>query len=368
MKAGFAFVVVVFIVILAFQNCSQLLNESRSDNLVAVPTAQLLLLEDQEGTGSAALTGAGNSLLTGAFVRQQNQVLRVGEASAWDSHGVYNPVIVLTTSGETYRDLDGFYYMYYTGNDGSGGTDYDATGLAVSLDLVNWEKLSINGPVLPRGEPGTIDAGDASAVTVLHDGVMFHMWHEANATPPGDNSGDYVRIAYATSIDGRTWIKRGWVIQPEVSYDAQDVYAPVVVKHNNLWKMWYTGHDESGRFGVMHATAPAPEGPWQRISNAFVFHPADDTFVSQVWREGDELFLLYQATVGAEGSAMWIAKFIDGVWVPQRRLLDRRTEGWDANEPGSWPSIAVSDKTLYVFYSANVYYGGGIGFFTVPLE
>lgn len=317
---------------------------------------------------NAATHSIAASLISAQWRYRPEAVLRKGPPGKWDSHSAYNPRVVLTVEGELYQDEAGYYYMYYTASDGSDNTDYDATGLAISRDLENWEKVSVDAPVLPRGAAGYIDAGDASAVSVLHDGQLFHMWHEANATPPGVATGDYVRIAYATSVDGRVWVKHGWVLQPGSSnYDALDVYAPAVVKDGPLWKMWFTGHDEAGRFGIMHATAPAPAGPWTRASTAFVFHPADDTFPSQVWKEQDTLYMTYSATPAGSPGSMWLAKMINGAWITVKNLSERRPNGWDAGEPGSWPSIAGKDGLVYLFYGANVYYQGGIGYKTTPL-
>ena len=77
--------------------------------------------------------------------------------------------------------------------------------------------------------------------------------------------------------------------------------------------------------------------------------------------------MTYSATPAGSPGSMWLAKMAEGVWTPVKNLSERRTTGWDAHEPGSWPSVVAKDGLVYVFYGANVYYEGGIGYKTTPL-
>ena len=94
-------------------------------------------------------------------------VLPVGPQGSWDSHTVETPRIF--TEG-------GAYYMVYCGSDRYNDYPWHA-GLAVSRDLLHWEKFGGN-PIFSRGEEGAWDEGAIWFTTVEKIGDRYYMWYE----------------------------------------------------------------------------------------------------------------------------------------------------------------------------------------------
>ncbi len=67
-------------------------------------------------------------------------------------------------------EADGTYYMHYDAS----GPDGWLSSLAISKDLVNWEK---RGPILNFGQPGEGDSKGACYGVTFHDGEQWHMFY-----------------------------------------------------------------------------------------------------------------------------------------------------------------------------------------------
>ena len=148
----------------------------------------------------AALSVAGSrpaAAQTDAWQHQSSPVLQTGPSGAWDDVEAYAPRILNRTDGEPYVDADGRYYLFYTGT-GRATVPRDETGLARSRNLVTWERVSDKRPVLTLGPASAYDQGDVSAVTILEENGLFHMWYEGNGRVVNS---DLVTINYATSRD-----------------------------------------------------------------------------------------------------------------------------------------------------------------------
>lgn len=101
-----------------------------------------------------------------AFDEVPHPVLDVGPPGAWDSYSVTTPKV--------FRDGDAF-CMLYAGDDRS-LDDPRGIGLAVSRDLVHWEKHDGN-PVFATGPAGAFDAVSvASGVIASIDG-RYWLWY-----------------------------------------------------------------------------------------------------------------------------------------------------------------------------------------------
>jgi predicted GH43/DUF377 family glycosyl hydrolase len=116
-----------------------------------------------------------------------NPVLSPG--TGWESGGVAYPSVIKVPDG---------YWMFYTG-EVSGGIS--RTGRAFSTDGINWQKDSINNPVLL---PGGWDQNNFLA-RVLPMNDSLYMCYTAESVP-GNNS--TTAIGFAKSADlGITWVK-----------------------------------------------------------------------------------------------------------------------------------------------------------------
>jgi predicted GH43/DUF377 family glycosyl hydrolase len=293
------------------------------------------------------------SAQTDSWQRYPAPILLTGPAGSWDDVLTYAPRILKRTDGRPYVDADGRYYLFYTGS-GRATIPRDQTGLARSTTLLSWERVSASRPVLPLGADGAHDQGDASAVTILEDDGLFHMWYEGNGRVV---SSDFVTINYATSRDAVAWTKYAGnpILRQSPGDDSEDLYAPIVIKDEGAWKMWYTGHDDRGRYGLMYATAPAPEGPWRKHGNSFIFHPGD-LFPCEVWKDAGVYHLLYMRS-DSVFREIRLATSINGIeWIDRGVVFEvGPLRAWDSRSV-RWPTqIPVGDRWI------TFYYGFGFG-------
>lgn len=97
----------------------------------------------------------------------ENPVLPVGNENRWDSHTVETPRIFFE---------NGIFHMIYCGSDRN--DDYpDQAGLAISKDLIHWEKFSGN-PIFSRGKSGDWDEGAIWFTTVEKIRGKYFLWYE----------------------------------------------------------------------------------------------------------------------------------------------------------------------------------------------
>jgi len=218
-----------------------------------------------------------------------NPVMDVGPAGAWDAHWVYmgnvlvidsifhmwytghtgqemsknyqighatspdgivwtkdpnNPVVGPSESWESTGTLwgkvlyiDGTFQMWYAGS----GKPYDpAIGHATSSDGVVWTKYPKN-PILTSGD---WDSPRFYPGPVIFDGSTYQMWYFGG----GSNS---QKIGYATSEDGKQWVKYGPPVLregPSGSWDDLQVAMSSVLFDSTKYKykMWYMGVPNSG--------------------------------------------------------------------------------------------------------------------------
>ena len=155
-------------------------------------------------------------------------------AGAWERGGLYKSWLM---------EHDGLFYVFYNAKDVD---DYgsvvvpppwiEQTGLAVSRDLVTWERYALN-PVLSAGAPGAFDERFASDPCVLRDGDVWVMFYFGLATD------GHAREGYATSRDLRTWVKSDEVlldVGPAGSIDSLHTHKPAVITWNGRLEHYYT--------------------------------------------------------------------------------------------------------------------------------
>lgn len=176
------------------------------------------------------------------FVRSRDLVtwepvggqLRPDEGGAWERGGLYKSWLL---------EHEGLYYAFYNAKDvddfGSTAVPpswVEQTGLAVSRDLVTWERYGGN-PVLTTGAPGDFDERFASDPCVLRDGdfwVMFYFGLAADG---------HAREGYAWSRDLRSWTKSSEIlldVGPAGSIDSLHTHKPAVVTWDGRLEHYYT--------------------------------------------------------------------------------------------------------------------------------
>jgi len=191
-------------------------------------------------------------------------LLRPEEGSAWERGGLYKSWLL---------EHDGLFYVFYNAKDHD---DYgsvavppewlEQTGVAVSNDLTNWERLG-DLPALPVGAPGDFDERFASDPCVLRDGdewVMFYF---------GLSADGHAREGVATSPDLIAWTKSGEVlidVGEAGAIDALHAHKPAVIAIDGVLEHYYTavstqpavdigGYAQNERRGITRATSLATQ-------------------------------------------------------------------------------------------------------------
>jgi beta-1,2-mannobiose phosphorylase / 1,2-beta-oligomannan phosphorylase len=150
-----------------------------------------------------------------------------------------------------------------------------------------WEKSPKN-PVLGG------DLGTCFDVSVLKEGDVYRMWFSWRPK---------ASIALAESKDGVAWDKPLIVLGPDKTTGWEDdVNRPVVIKHGELYQMWYTGQAK-GKSCIGYATSPdgkawrrrsgkpvlSAEEPWEKVAVMcphVLYDEADKVY--RMWYSGGE--------------------------------------------------------------------------------
>jgi len=153
-------------------------------------------------------------------------VLEPDPACAWEAGGLYKSWLM---------EVDGVYYLFYNAKNRSSWPWIEQTGVAVSSDLIHWERHPGN-PVLRVGAPGEFDDVFASDPCVLqHDGawVMFYF---------GNCSDGHARDGAAFSDDLLHWRKAGEVlvdVGPEGALDSRHAHKPGIISRDGQLYHFY---------------------------------------------------------------------------------------------------------------------------------
>lgn len=169
-----------------------------------------------------------------------NPVMSPGPAGSWDDDAVHSPNV--------FRDHRGIYQMYYSGN----GLPSASIGYATSPDGITWTKHSAN-PLLTPSFTNNWESFLVTDPRVIVVGSTYYMFYfgapDANA----------YQIGVATSQNGIDWTR--YIGNPIISFgsgNAWDSYTLgmlSVLVDNDVFKMWYSGRDRSGRWQIGYATS-----------------------------------------------------------------------------------------------------------------
>lgn len=184
------------------------------------------------------------------------------------NRGTYGPVSVLYQPNATNVGTEPWnynYVMYYNGTDGN----HEDTGLAYSTDGISWSAYTAN-PVLSGSGTGGFAAWDCvSAVygTVFKDLLGYHFFYSGKGYDDGSGGcatpSSFNGIGYASSIDGKTWVKDTNPIfktDDGVAYRSGRVYTPSVIDDGSgILRMYFSVTDATGSpKKIGYATLPRP--------------------------------------------------------------------------------------------------------------
>lgn len=124
---------------------------------------------------------------------EENPVLKVNK-EAWDERFVSDPYIV--KDGDVWVN---FYFGY--GKVYEDGHTHAQEGLALSSDLIHWEK--VEEPIITYGLEGSIDSGHAHKASILYyKDVLYHFYCATRPVQEGDPTnahGEFRTICVAAS-------------------------------------------------------------------------------------------------------------------------------------------------------------------------
>ncbi len=302
--------------------------------------------------------------------KAKNPTLDIGQVGTWDSVEVYGPCIV--KDGSEYK-------MWYTGAD---GTDV-RLGYANSTDGEIWNRPNLglisyggntnNNIVLDIGLPGEWDDDSLQGPTVIIDEdepiFKYKMWYAAK--------GIILRIGYAYSSDGFSWIKYNDPITMVPPYEFSDpvldlgssgewddshVLFPKVIKEDNEFIMWYGGDDGSANYKIGFATSldginwtkhpmnpilrPGPAGQWDE---QYVIWP-------HILKEVNIYRMYYQS--GGANYKIGYAESLDGInWT---KLSDNPI--LNIGHDGTWDRLRVGHPfVLKDGYEYKMWFSGHDG-------
>ena len=188
---------------------------------------------------------------TGVSVYQQLIELRPAPQGSCRSRDVYflsqrgepgdgpQPVEVLDAAGApSVIQGEGIFKIWYEMENGQG------IGYAEVLEIDDgFEELVRMEPVLSPSE--SWESGVIGSPSVLrNEGLgVYQMWYEGNINAQRS-------IGYATSMDGKQWIKRDAL--GHTSADHPGIVAPVLVPDQTTWEYHYPVESDSGSIGTPH--------------------------------------------------------------------------------------------------------------------
>lgn len=222
-------------------------------------------------------------------------------STGWESLGVGYPSVIKVSDG---------YWMFYSG-EVSG--DVTRTGRAFSTDGINWEKDTVNNPVLLPGDPGEWDQDNYLARVIEMNDSLF-MCYTAQSVP-GNNS--TTAIGFAKSADmGITWVKDAG--NPIITqgtpgnWDYGRIETGSILFKDNILKIYYDGSGSAtgnmGRVGL--ATTPFIPVPVELTS---FIATSNGSEVMLYWSTASELNNLgFEIQRSTEGSEFFTIGFLNG--------------------------------------------------------
>ena len=177
-------------------------------------------------------------------------------------------------------------------------------GYAVSTDGINWTKYEGN-PVLDVGPSGSWDSAHVTEPWVIKDGDVYKMWY--SGTDQSTNL--QKKIGYAVSPDGINWTKHPDIVMdlgPSGSWDAYSLSGHPVVKIDGQYHMWYVGEDYYGGTTLTGHAVSSDGIAWTKdVDPLSTLLPVPGTWYEEGPRAG---------TVIYDGAAykMWFSGYQDG--------------------------------------------------------
>jgi hypothetical protein len=261
----------------------------------------------------------------------------------------------------------GRFYLTYVGFDGIG---YQ-TGIAVSDDLVQWER---QGVMLARDPKDPVTRYNVAAASILRETELYSpgrlikvggryvcAWH---AYPSAGYEQGAAVIGLAFSTDLKTWHRGAPILRPEdgAAWERGGLYKPYLVKHGDTFYLYYNAKTAGKTWHEQTGVATSRDlVTWQRhagnplIANGAPGTPdarfASDPFV--VTHRGE--WAMYYFGLGTDGKAReLVATGPDPLHFRKTNevLIDVGPKGSIDDDYAHKPALVSYRGDLYHFYCA----------------
>jgi predicted GH43/DUF377 family glycosyl hydrolase len=229
-----------------------------------------------------------------------------------------------------------------------------------SLAQYEWTKYPTN-PLNIHGSPGSWDESLVTPCVIFNpDSDRYEMWYGTfDGTYP--NNG----IGFAWSTDGITWTKHPTaVMTPSATgWDSLSVGECSVIKEGDVYKMWYTGHQNASRTPSYIGYATSTDGglTWEKYSGNPVLSPGSGwesarvEFPSVIKVSGG-YWMFYTGELSHGIARTGRAFSADGItWqkdtVNNPVLLPGDPGEWDQNN--YLGNVIELNNTLYIYYTGE---------------
>lgn len=261
-------------------------------------------------------------------------------------------------------EANGTYYMHY---DAAGPNGW-LSSLAVSKDLVNWEK---KGPILDFGQPGEDDSKSAAYGVTYPDGDQWHMFYlgTPNVSPAPDlvPSFPYLTMKAKSKSPSGPWIKQTNVIpfrtKPDTYYSKTASPGHVIKNGDEYLQFFSSTTRKPGNPCVQRTLGIARtkdlDGSWIVDPKPLVPIEEQVENSSLYYEKSIKTWFLFTNHIGIEDGK----EFTDAVWVywsqdlnswdPQNKavVLDAKNCSWSKKCIGL-PSVVQVGNRLALFYDA----------------
>ena len=261
-------------------------------------------------------------------------------------------------------EADGTYYMHYD----AAGPEGWLTSLAVSKDLVHWEK---RGPILDFGQAGEDDAASASYGVTFYDQTGWHMFYLG--TPNASNPPDLVpSFPYLTMKARGAGPEGPWVKQKDVvpfrtepgTYYSVTASPGHVIKRDDEYLQFFSSTTQIKDSRYVQRTLGIArtsdlDAPW-RVDPAPLLPVREQIENSSLYyEESNKTWFLFTNHIGVDQGreytdAIWVYWSKDlNKWDPENKaiVLDGENCSWSEKCIGL-PSVLKTGERLALFYDA----------------
>ena len=257
----------------------------------------------------------------------------------------------------------GSYYMHY---DAAGPLGW-LSSLAVSKDLINWEK---KGPILDFGQPGEDDSKSAAYGVTYLDGDQWHMFYlgtpKVSAAPDLVPMFPYLTMKAKGSSPAGPWIKQKDVVpfrtKPGTYYSMTASPGQVIKKGDEYLQFFSATTEKAGNPCVQRTLGIARTG---NLDGEWIIDPSPLVPIEEqiensslYYEKSSKTWFLFTNHIGIDEG-----EYTDAIWVYWSKDLDK----WNAKNKAvvldgqncTWsnkciglPSVVQVENKLALFYDA----------------